>query len=54
MLNLIMLLCLRYRELRAKYRVLARLVDHEEHEKFISSLKSKLLGKGRLVAHWER
>ena len=27
--------------------MLARLVDHEEHEKFISSLKSKLLGKGR-------
>ena len=42
-LNLIM--CLHCRELRAKYRVLARLVDHEEHEKFISSLKSKLLGK---------
>ena len=33
-----------YRELRAKFKTLARLMDAEEYEKFIASLKSELLG----------
>ena len=32
-----------YRELRAKFKTLARLMEGEEYEKFITSLKSELI-----------
>ena len=41
--RLLMAVCLPpSRELRAKYKVLARLMDTEEYEKFMTSLKSEL------------
>lgn len=37
-----------YRELRSKYKLLARLMDPEEYETFISSLKKEKQLKDRI------
>ena len=33
--------CVCYRELRSKYKLLARLMDPEEYEKFLTSMKKE-------------